>query len=66
MKVQELITKLGTYNPEDSVEIITENSSIGQTSTTNIENIFQGFDWDSGKVLIYTSERIFKIRNISK
>ena len=47
---------------ESTVEIvIVSQGSIGGTPTVKIKDIACGFDWDNGKLLIFTEEPVIKL-----
>lgn len=61
MKVREMIELLGTSDPEANVVIVVEGSSFGATPCVEIsDRIVNGFDWDAGRVLIRTKQKIRK------
>lgn len=64
MKLPELIDKLveiqNSANRELSVVVRTYDYSIGPSSTNPIENVYAGFDWNNGKVIIYTKDKLIK------
>lgn len=42
------------------VVVVTNDRSIGGTSCTKVRGIGLGFDWDSGKFMIFTQDKITK------
>ena len=47
---------------DDDIVIETKDYSIGATSASDIGDIFTGFDWDTGRVIIYPKEPLIKER----
>lgn len=63
MTVFELIRELSMCEPDADVRIVVADSNVvGATPTTGIRRrgISNGFDWDNGKVLISTEDKIKK------
>lgn len=42
---------------------VTKRGSMGSTPSTKVKSIVNGFDWDSGKCIIYTESDITEINN---
>jgi hypothetical protein len=64
MKVKELIEELSFQNPEDSVVIVIDrdNNIIGGHSpSVEVKNVWRGFDWDMGTVLIVPESKLKKV-----
>ncbi len=64
MKVKELRELLNSMPETHDNEIVcvsTKNPSVGQESTSNVENANSGFDWDNGKFIIRTEHPLIKI-----
>jgi len=60
MTVKELREELNNpgFKDDDEVVIVIKEPSMGATPSTNITGTFHGFDWDAGKVLIYTEDNL--------
>lgn len=43
-----------------SVEVVLNQSSIGATPTSQVDCVLLGFDWDTGKLMLYTKDQIVK------
>ena len=57
MKVKELIKNLKNYNPEDEVVIERKvKSYIGTIPYYDIGSIYNGIDWEAGKVYLIKQE----------
>jgi len=61
MKVSELIAELQNMSGDDEVlvEVKRSSPSIGPSAAVSIERAVSGFDWDSGRVLLGTSETVY-------
>jgi hypothetical protein len=68
MTLDEFITKLNTlaasceYNTIKNTTVVVklDNPSIGQVASAEVSFVCVGFDWDSGKFLIYCDEPIYR------
>ena len=56
--VWDMIQQLGACDPNDEVVIKVEGVSFGQTPNIKIHRIINGFDWDNGKAIITTVEKL--------
>lgn len=48
------------HNDYDVVIKLSNGGTIGGTPVSSVRNIYQGFDWDSGKIIITTKDRLYK------
>ena len=66
MQVEELLQSLQEIinrDPETKdkeVEIILSESAIGPSAVTGIQLCYQGFDWNSGKILLCPKENLIR------
>lgn len=71
MNINELKDKVDLYHPHidknNPSEVVIQLSTpgIGTTPCVGVENIYAGFDWDHGKLLIIPNEPIVKKNDIS-
>lgn len=59
--IEELHKFLDSYG-DNSVVVVTKDKSIGCISTTPVSSIAPGFDWESGKILLYTEDDLIKLK----
>lgn len=60
-KIDKLV-EINEHQGNDSldVRVITQDKSIGARASVGIKDIYRGFDWESGKVLIIPDNNIYQ------
>jgi len=72
MKSKEFYNILGEIlknNPnlnDVSIEVKTSDPAIGPVSAVKCAGVYPGFDWDDGRILIHSNERIWKENEMIK
>ena len=65
MKINEIIDRLSNLEKrwgDLEVRIITNEPSVGWSSSVGIDGIYAGIDWDKGKIFIYPAKELEAIK----
>lgn len=68
IELKELVDKTLQYNPGNKdleVVVVTNDSSIGGSACTKLKAIGEGFDWESGRLNLYTEKDLYKSPKIT-
>jgi rubrerythrin len=49
------------WKDEELVVVVKTSGSVGGTPSVKVKSLHSGFDWDSGKLMIYTEEPVMKV-----
>jgi len=66
MKLRDFKRRIDAYvdslqeHQDPNVVVAISGSGIGGTPCVNIRSISMGFDWDSGKIIVYTEGKLLK------
>ena len=60
------VMKRSTICQDPEVVVVLSQRGIGGTPATKIERIGLGFDWDHGKLMLYTEDQVIKGNEFEK
>lgn len=60
MNVENLIKILQSCPSDMEVVIVTRERTLGPTPSTRVSNACRGFDWDTGKLLLFPEDNLIK------
>lgn len=63
-EIDKIDDSLKDYEDKNIVVALAKGSGIGGTNCTDVTRISTGIDWDAGKVMLHTKDRISKAEEI--